>query len=91
MVADYFGVLDYAYEMTKYLVSVPQHPETKTVSAILAEYERASEKKTRIYPILHFANKLGLRKILEGLVQISAKFSSAYQMETSNGLRSWVD
>lgn len=91
MVADYFGAFDYAYEMVKYLASLPQHPEAKTFSAILGEYERASEKKTRIYPILRAANWLGLRKLLESLVRISAKFSSAYQIETSNGLRSWVD
>lgn len=91
MVADYFGAFDYAYEMAKYLASLPQHPELKTFLAILGEYERASEKKTRIYPIIRTANRLGLRKLLESLVRISAKFSSAYQIETSNGLRSWVD
>lgn len=91
MVADYFGAWDYAYEMIKYLTSLPQHPEAKTFLNILGEYECASEKKTRIYPIVRAANRLGLRKLLESLVRISAKFSSAYQIETSNGLRSWVD
>lgn len=91
MVADYFGARDYAYEMTKHLASLPQHPEAKTFSKILREYERASAKKTRMYPIVQVANRLGLRKLLETLVRMSAKFSSAYQIETSNGLRSWVD
>ncbi len=91
MVADYFGAWDYAYEMVKYLVSLPQHSEEDTFLNILGEYERASVKKTRMYPVIQAAKRFGLRKFLESLVSISAKFSSAYQIETSNGLRSWVD
>ncbi len=91
MVADYFGARDYAYEMAKHLASLPQYPEAETFLKILREYEHASAKKTRMYPIVQVANRLGLRKLLETLVRMSAKFSSAYQIETSNGLRSWVD
>lgn len=91
MIADFFGVWDYAYEMAKYLVNQPRQVETEAFSTILKGYENAILNRTKISSLVKMADRLGARRLLDRIARMSAKFSSAYQIETSIGRRSWAD
>jgi FkbM family methyltransferase len=91
MISNFFGAHDYAFEMTSYLMSQPQQPESTALANILDEYEHAARRKTRMFPLIQFVNRIGLQKLLESVVRMSAKFASAYQLETTTSRKSWAD
>lgn len=91
MVADFFGYWDYAYEIIQFLISLPECQAVETLVSILNKYEEVAAKKTKMYPVIQFANRLRLQKLLETIVRLSAKFVSAYQIETGASRKSWSD
>ena len=91
MIADFFGVYDYAFEMVMCLASSREPKDEEMLDDLLRYYEGVAIQRTRIYPIIKIAERLGLRPLLESVVRMSAKLSSAYQIETSTGRSSWAD
>jgi len=91
MIADFFGVYDYAFEMVMCLAASREPKDEEMLDDLLRYYEGVAIQRTRIYPIIKIAERLGLRPLLESVVRMSAKLSSAYQIETSTGRSSWAD
>lgn len=91
MVADFFGIKDYAFEMASHLNDLTQTPEKKVSSSILEQYELDLSRRTYIHSFVKLAKRLGMQRYLERLARMSTKFSSAYQIETYTGRHSWAD
>jgi FkbM family methyltransferase len=91
MISDFLGIRDYAFEMIEHLMKQSQQSEIEILAEIRREYEKFAAKRTRMFPLIQFADKIGLRRFLESIVRKCAIVVDAYRIETTIGRKSWSD
>lgn len=91
MIADYFGLYDYAYEMIDHLEKQPNLRDKEKFLEIFEEYKLNLAPSTRTHIILNLIKYLRLQKFFERLLHIGEKLSGAYRTAAGKNRKSWVD
>ena len=95
MIADYYGFWDYAYEIALHLTKTQSislsEDESKLVANILDHYEAKLHSKNRTQKIMELAERLGMTKLLQRLVDFFQKVAVMYTEARRTGRPLWVD
>ena len=95
MIADYYGFLDYAYEVALHLSMTQSDSSTsddaELVAGILKYYEAQALEKNRTQKIMEAAERIGMAKPLQKLIQFFEKVSGLYNESQRANRPLWVD
>jgi FkbM family methyltransferase len=95
MIADYYGFLDYAYEVALHLSTAQPASstdrDTTLLAGILKYYETKMLEKNRTQKIMEAAERIGLEKPLQNLVRFFEKVSRLYNETRRVDRPLWMD
>lgn len=94
MIADYYGFLDYACEIALHLkgrAATVTEGESQVLAHILAYYEKKARERNRTQRIMALAEKLGMEKLLDRVIQFFHKVSLMHLEARRLGRPLWVD
>lgn len=95
MIADYYGFWDYAYEVAHHLSTTQPASSTDSNTMLLADilkyYEAKTLEKNRTQKIMEVADRIGMEKPLQKLVQFFEKVSVLYNETRRADRPLWMD